>query len=75
MKFYMRPIYWVSPDSAESTVNILFFYESLFIYIVRESFTEIYSEKQSDGNGFYGDVVQDSFNKGSRDGDNILDQK
>ena len=29
---------------------------------------------QSDGNSFYGDVVSDSFNKISRDEDNILDQ-
>ena len=29
---------------------------------------------QSDGNGFGGDVVLDSFNKTSRDGDNILDK-
>ena len=30
---------------------------------------------QSDGNSFCGDVVLDSFNKASRDEDNILDQK
>ena len=29
---------------------------------------------QSDGNSFYGDVVLESFNKTSRDEDNILDQ-
>ena len=29
---------------------------------------------QSDRNTFYGDVVLDSFNKASRDEDNILDQ-
>ena len=29
---------------------------------------------QSDGNSFCGDVVLDSFNKESRDEDNILDQ-
>ena len=29
---------------------------------------------QSDGNSFYEDVVLDSFNKASRDKDNILDQ-
>ena len=29
---------------------------------------------QSDGNSFYGDVVSDSFDKTSRDEDNILDQ-
>ena len=29
---------------------------------------------QSDGNGIYGDIVLDSFNKASRDEDNILDQ-
>ena len=29
---------------------------------------------QSDGNSFYGDVVLNSFNKASRDKDNILDQ-
>ena len=30
---------------------------------------------QSDGNSFCRDVVLDNFNKASRDGDNILDQK
>ena len=29
---------------------------------------------QSDGNSFCGDVVSNSFNKASRDEDNILDQ-
>ena len=29
---------------------------------------------ESDGNGFYGDVVLNSCNKASRDEDNILDQ-
>ena len=29
---------------------------------------------QSDWNGFYGDVILDSFDKASRDEDNILDQ-
>ena len=33
-----------------------------------------YSVMQSDGNSFCGDVVLDSFNKASRDEDNILDQ-
>ena len=33
-----------------------------------------YSVMQSDGNSFCGDVVSDSFNKTSRDEDNILDQ-
>ena len=36
---------------------------------------EGYSVIQSDGNSFCGDVVLDSFNKGFRDEDNILDQK
>ena len=34
----------------------------------------IYPVMQSDQNTFYGDVVLDSFNKASRDGDNILEQ-
>ena len=33
-----------------------------------------YSVMQSDGNGFDGDVVSDSFNKASRDEDNLLDK-
>ena len=33
-----------------------------------------YSVMQSDGNSFCGDVVSDSFNKQSRDENNILDQ-
>ena len=33
-----------------------------------------YSVMQSDGNNFYGYVVWDSFNKKSRDEDNILEQ-
>ena len=41
----------------------------LNIYIIN-----IYSVMQSDGNNFYGDVVSDSFNKTSRDEDNILEQ-
>ena len=34
----------------------------------------MYRVMQSDGNSFYGVVVSDSFNKTSRDEDNILDQ-
>ena len=37
-------------------------------------YNNIYTVMQSDGNTFYGDVVLDSFNKASRDEDNILDQ-
>ena len=33
-----------------------------------------YSEMQSDGNSFYGDVVLDSVNMAYRGGDSILDQ-
>ena len=33
-----------------------------------------YSVMQSDGNNFCGEVVSDSFNKTSRDEDNILEQ-
>ena len=33
-----------------------------------------YSVMQSDGNSFCGDVVLNSFDKASRDKDNILDQ-
>ena len=34
-----------------------------------------YSVMQSDGNSFWGDVVLDSFNKASRDEDNIVEKK
>ena len=34
----------------------------------------LYGVMQPDGNGFFGDVVLDSFNKTSRDEDNILYQ-
>ena len=33
-----------------------------------------YSVMQSDGNSFCGDVISDSFNKASKDEDNILEQ-
>ena len=38
------------------------------------AFAVIYSVMHSDGNSFRGDIVSDSFNKTSRDKDNILDQ-
>ena len=37
-------------------------------------YVRTYSVMQSDGNSFCGDVVLDSFNKASRDENNILDQ-
>ena len=39
------------------------------------TFQIIYSVMQSDGNSIYGDVVLATFNKASRDEENILDQK
>ena len=47
-------------------------YAQIFLMIIL--FFLQYSVMQSDGNSFYGDVVSDSFNKTSRDENNILEQ-
>ena len=46
-------------------------YATVHLYTRQVTF---YSVMQSDGSGFCGDVVTDSFNKAYRDDDNILDQ-
>ena len=42
------------------------------IYLSSQTLSNVYSVMQSDGNSFGGDVVWDTFNKISRDEDNIL---
>ena len=46
----------------------------MFLSIYHLNLHTVYSVMQSDGNSIFGHVVLDSFNKGSWDEDNILDQ-